>query len=177
MTITTARLVLRRLLPADVSEAYVDWLNDPEVKRFLETRHVKQDGESVRNFVTEKAASDNEFLFGIFLIEDGRHIGNIKVGPISKIHHLADVSLLIGVRDCWGKGYAAEAISAVSRHAFDALGVRKLSASMYVLNEGSRRAFLKVGYVEEGRRRSHYMLDGSPCDLVELGLLPDDLAN
>jgi len=174
MTIKTARLQLRELRPSDVSEAYVAWLNDPEVSQYLETRHSLQNMETVRAFVEMVLARENEHLFGIFL-HDGRHIGNIKVGPVRAYHNLADVSLLIGARDCWGKGYAAEAIEAASRHAFVALGVRKLCASMYAPNEGSRRAFLKTGYREEGRRRNHYVLDGTPCDLVELGLLPEDL--
>lgn len=176
MEILTQRLRLRRLVPADVTAAYVGWLNDAEVKRFLETRRSMQDEASVRDFVAQKAASANEFLFGIFLLDGGRHIGNIKVGPIHDHHDLADVSLLIGERDCWGKGFAAEAIAAVSRHAFDVLGVVKLSASMYAENEGSRHAFLKAGYVEEGRRRSHYELDGRRSDLVELGALPGEIA-
>ena len=173
MTIRTPRLMLRELTVADVSDDYVAWLNDREVSRFLETRLSAQDTGTVCDFVERVAARDDEFLFGIFL-HDGRHIGNIKVGPIRSHHAVADVSLLIGARDCWGKGYACEAIEAVSRHAFESLGVRKLSASMYAPNEGSRRAFLKAGYAEEGRRRRHYMLDGEPCDLIELGLLPED---
>lgn len=175
MEILTQRLKLRRLRPADVTDAYVGWLNHPEVTRFLETRHSEQNEVTVRAFVAEKAASDNEFLLGMFLVEDGRHIGNIKVGPIHRYHNLADVSLLIGERDCWDKGYAAEAIAAVSRYAFEVLGVAKLSASMYADNEGSRRAFLKAGYVEEGRRRQHYGLDGRRSDLVELGALPGEI--
>lgn len=174
--IRSERLLLRELEVGDVSDDYVAWLNDSEVARFLETRLSEQNTETVRAFVSAVRERANEFLFGIFLRADGRHIGNIKVGPVRAHHDLADLSLLIGARDCWGKGYACEAIVAASRHAFQALGVRKLQASMYAPNEGSRRAFLKAGYREEGRRRSHYVLDGAPCDLVELGLLPEDLA-
>lgn len=170
MEILALRLKLRRLVSADVTDTYVGWLNDPEICRFLETRHFPQDEESVREFVRAKAASDNEFLFGIFLLEGNRHIGNIKIGPINRYHNLADVSLLIGERDCWGKGYATEAIVAVTRHAFDVLGIAKLSAGMYAQNEGSRCAFIKAGYVQEGLRRRHYELEGGQrSDIVEFG--------
>ncbi|MBO6899848.1 MAG: GNAT family N-acetyltransferase [Rhizobiaceae bacterium] len=175
MEISTTRLSLRRLTPNDVTDAYVGWLNDPDVYRFLETRLSVQNKKSVLDFVAEKAASDNEFLFGMFLRDSGRHIGNIKVGPIHRHHKVADVSLLIGERDCWGKGYAAEAITAVSRHAFEKLGVAKLSAGMYVANEGSRRAFLKAGYRQEGLRRAHYESEDGRTDLVEVGALPGEI--
>jgi RimJ/RimL family protein N-acetyltransferase len=176
MRIETDRLYLRPLTEQDCREEYVSWLNDPEVNRFLETRHVPQSLDTVRAFVTGVNKSNDEHLFGMFLRACDRHIGNIKIGPIRKNHHLADVSLLIGARDCWNRGYAAEAIAAISRHAFAALGVRKLSASMYAANQASCRAFLKVGYRQEGVRRAHYLLNGEMTDLIELGLRPEDLA-
>lgn len=171
----TDRLILRELEVSDCTPEYVGWLNDSEINRYLETRHEPQDEVSVREFVERCLAKSDEFLFGIFLAEGGRHIGNIKVGPVRGHHGLADISLFIGARDCWGKGYATEAIVALSRRAFEELGVAKLSASMYAPNEGSRQAFLKAGYREEGLRRGHLELDGARCDVVELGLLPSDL--
>lgn len=175
-SIETERLRLRQLEVADVSVEYVAWLNDPEVSRYLETRHAPQDEETVRTFVERVRSREDEVLFGIFLKDAGRHIGNIKVGPVRPYHQLADISLFIGPRDCWGRGYAAEAIAAVSRYAFDELGVRKLSASMYSPNVASMHAFLRAGFREEGRRRDHFDLDGERCDMIELGLIPGDLS-
>lgn len=174
--IRTARLLLRPLTAADCTPTYLGWLEDPEINRFLETRHSVQSLESIQAFVAAVNASPAEFLYGICLpSEDGRHIGNIKVGPIRSPHALADVSLLIGARDCWGRGYAAEAISAVSGAAFSQFGVRKLSASMYAPNIGSTKAFLAAGYQQEGLRRQHYLLQDTMTDLVELGAVEGDL--
>jgi RimJ/RimL family protein N-acetyltransferase len=173
--IETDRLYLRPLTDADCTDCYANWLNDPEIARFLETRHVPQTRETVREFVATINAKDNEFLFGIYLRANDRHLGNIKVGPIHPHHRVGDVSLWIGDKTCWGNGYAAEAIAAVSRHAFDVLRARKLSASMYELNQGSYRAFIKAGYRDEGRRRAHYVFEGRRSDLLLTGLIPEDL--
>jgi len=175
MRLESHRLYLRPLTLHDCTEEYVAWLNDPEVNRFLETRHMRHDIEAVREFVQHVNSRDDEHLFGIFLKSTGAHIGNIKVGPIGKYHPLADVSLLIGARACWGQGYATEAIDAISRFAFDTLCVRKLAAGMYASNAASYRAFLKVGYRQEGLRRAHYLLNGKLSDIIELGLSPHDL--
>lgn len=172
--IDTRRLTLRPLTPDDCTSVYLGWLKDPVVNRYLETRHTAQSMAAIRSFVTKIADSPNEILFGIFRRSDAVHIGNIKVGPVKPIHLTADVSLFIGDRSAWGMGFATEAIVAVSRFAFDLMDVRKLSASMYAPNVGSTRAFLAAGYVEEGRRRAHYDLEGARCDLIELGLLPED---
>lgn len=168
--LTTKRLILRPLTEADVGEAYVGWLNDPQVNRYLETRHAPQTPETVAAFVAAVNGRNDEHLFGVFLREDGRHVGNIKVGPVRPIHRVADVSLLLGDRSVWGRGVGAEAIACVSAHAFHALGVRKLSASMYVANVASERAFLRAGWSREGLRRAHLDLDGLRSDVVELGL-------
>lgn len=174
--VQTKRLDLRELKASDFSPAYAAWLADPEINQYLETRHSVQDEASIVAYIEKCRANHDEVLFGMFLRYQGRrHIGNIKVGPLRAYHLLADVSLLIGARDCWGKGLAAEAIAEASRYAFENMGVKKLSASMYAPNVGSKNAFLKVGYREEGLRRAHYRLGERRCDLVELGLIPEDL--
>ncbi len=175
MRLDAERLYLRPLTPEDVSGVYVAWLNDPAVTRYLETRHAPQTPEAVRAFVEGVNARDNEHLFGIFEREGGRHVGNIKLGPVHPVHSVGDVSLLIGERDVWGRGYAAEAIRRIVRHAFEDLGVFKLSASLYCENVGSERAFRKAGFLREGLRAKHYDLEGARSDIVELGLCADEV--
>ena len=172
MRLDAARLYLRPLSAVDVTPAYVGWLNDPLVNRYLETRHSPQTPQTVAAFVAAVNARDNEHLFGVFLRELDGHIGNIKLGPVHPIHRLGDVSLLIGERGVWGQGYATEAIARLARHAFEDLDVAKLSASLYAANVASERAFLKAGFEREGLRPAHYDLDGARSDIVELGLAP-----
>lgn len=173
--LVSERLCLKRLSAAECTEIYVGWLNDPEVNKYLETRFSGiQTKASIRSFVDDVNRRGNEYLFGIFLRAGDRHIGNIKLGPVTVAHGIADVSLFIGERDAWGKGYASEAIQSITDFGFQSLGLRKLCASMYAPNEGSRRAFLKCGYREEGRRPDHYLLDERPCDLVLLSLFRSD---
>jgi ribosomal-protein-alanine N-acetyltransferase len=163
------RIYLRRLRAGDVSAAYLGWMTDPAVNRFLESRFAEHDMDSLRAFVL-KMADDRANLFaGIFLRHHDRHIGNIKLGPIDAHHRRADIGLLVGERDCWGKGYASEAIAILSEFAFAQLGLHRLSAGMYAENEGSARAFEKAGYVREGLLRSHWSCDGKRQDGICLG--------
>lgn len=169
------RLYLRGLSPVDCTETYVEWLNDPEVNRYLETRFSgTQSLETIRRFVEETNRRANEHLFGIFQRADDLHIGNIKLGPVLTAHGLGDVSLFIGMRAAWARGYASESIQLITDFGFRSLGMRKLCSSMYAPNEGSRRAFLRSGYREEARRPDHYLLDDRPCDLVLMGLQRSD---
>ncbi|MBY0431841.1 MAG: GNAT family N-acetyltransferase [Rhodospirillales bacterium] len=102
--------------------------------------------------------------------DDGRHVGNIKLGPINRHHRRGDIGLLIGERDQWGRGLAAEAIAAMTAYAFAELGLNKVVAGCYAANEGSRRAFLKAGFAEVARRPRprHWLSDGVWQDDVVL---------
>ena len=57
------------------------------------------------------------------------------------------VRILLGDKNCWGKGYATETIEVLTEHAFGVLGLHKLTAGAYAENVGSIRAFEKAGFL------------------------------
>ncbi len=163
-------LLLRTLRIEDASPKYLAWLSDVDVSRYLEIRFSAPGSlDDLRGFVAATNDSDDTLLLGMFLREDARHIGNIKLGPINRHHGTGDIGLLIGERSEWGKGYASEAIALLADYAFALLNLAKLTASCYSDNEGSRRVFLKAGFIEEGRRVAQYMSCGKRQDGVMLG--------
>lgn len=164
------RIYLRALRPSDVSQRYVNWLNDPEINRYLESRFSSHDLNSTEAFVACVAESDSSVLFGIFKAADDSHVGNIKVGPIEIKHATADIGLMIGERRAWGKGFGSEAIQLVSQWAFDDLGLKKLTAGAYAENVGSIKAFERAGFEIEGRRLSQAEIaPGVRIDVVLMG--------
>lgn len=163
------RVYLREVRPTDVGDAYYGWMNDPEVTRYLESRFYPQSLESLHSFVSGKLGDRDNVFLAIVLRADDRHVGNIKLGPVDWIHRTADIGLLVGERDCWGKGYATEAISLVTDYAFRTLNLRKVTASCYGNNPGSARAFEKAGFEVEGARRAQFHSDGEYVDQILLG--------
>jgi ribosomal-protein-alanine N-acetyltransferase len=169
------RVGLRPLLPEDVGERYVAWMTDPEVTRFLESRFESHTQDSLRRYVEEIDGRADTLFFAIVELPGGRHVGNVKIGPIDPRHGTADLGILIGEKDCWGRGYAAEAIALATREAFARLGARKLTASCYGNNTGSARAFLRAGWQAEGTRPAQFVgVDGEPQDQMLLGILRED---
>ncbi len=169
------RLLLRSLTEADAREHYLAWMRDPEVLRYLEARLCHHSLESLRSFIEGCNRSATDLLLGI-CVKDGRHIGNIKLGPINDYHRHAAIGLLVGEKDCWGQGYAGEAIARLSRYAFEALGLEKLYAGCYASNLGSVRAFHNAGYAEEARQKGMWLCDGRREGNVQVGLTRDDWA-
>lgn len=170
ISIANENIFLRTLRRNDASTVYLSWLSDPEVNAYLEVRFsppiTTSDLEAFIDCVNE---SSDTLMLGIFLQKGGCHIGNIKLGPIDWNHQVAEIGFLIGDKEQWGKGYASKAISLLTDYAFDKLGLVKITSGCYAQNEGSRRALLNAGYIEEGRRLSQWVVAGCRQDGILMG--------
>lgn len=165
------RIILRPLSILDAKTAYVSWMNDADVVRYLESRFTTYTAKDIEEYIERCNGDPHVYLFGIFWRESEKHIGNIKLGPVNDYHHHGDIGLVIGEKEYWGKGVATEAIGLLSNYAFEKLGLNKVTAGAYQANIGSIKAFEKVGFDVEGIRRKQYMCSSEYVDGVLLGLL------
>jgi len=171
------RIVLRPLRETDVSAAYLGWMNDQEVTHGLESRFHRHTAESLRDFVRAVNQSGDHVFWAIVLRVDGRHIGNLKLGPIDRNHGTAEMGLMIGEKNCWGKGLGSEAIAVATEYAFSRLDLRKLTAGSYADNPGSVKAFLKAGWIQEAILREQFLREGRPVDGIRLAVLAGAWSN
>ena len=163
-------IYLRNVCLEDVNDSYYQWLNDPQVNQFLETRFVVQSKEKIAEFVASKDGNANEILLAICDKKHDLHIGNIKLGPINWYHRRAEISLLIGNKEYWGKGIATQAIQLISQFAFQTLNLNKLMAGAYKHNIGSIKAFQKCGYKIEGEVEDYVLVNNQGVSLIKLGI-------
>ena len=162
----TENLKLNTLREANADVSYLSWMQDPIVIQYLENRFEPVDQKSIEAFIKRMNESEDNLLLGIFIGD--QHIGNIKLGPINPRHLRASIGLLVGEQEQWGKGFATEAISALTRYAFHTLGLHKVTAGCYEANLGSIRAFLKAGWGEEARLAKNSRCGGVWQDVVLL---------
>ena len=71
-------------------------------------------------------------------------------------------------------GYGREALETLAGYAFDQLGLHKLTAEAFAVNEASMSLLESVGFVEEGRFREEEYVDGEWVDVVRYGLLASE---
>lgn len=164
------RLYLREIRLSDVNEDYYRWMNDSEVTQYMESRFSGNSLESIRNFVASKQGKPDCIFLAIVLKEGDRHIGNIKLEPINRIHSHAELGIMIGNKPDWGKGYATEAIRLAVDYAFHKLNLRRVNAGCYSNNIFSLKAFKKVGFEIEGVRKEHFLFNGQYVDHILLGI-------
>jgi RimJ/RimL family protein N-acetyltransferase len=168
--LTKNRIILRQLTVDDVTQNYVDWMNDPVVNEYLESRSVTHSMETVIEFVSNMHKSREDILFGIFFGKNEKHIGNIKLGQINEYQKSATIGLAIGDKDFWGKGIATMAISLVTNYGFMDLELEKICAGCYEHNLGSKKAFLKTGYQVEGFLKNQVKTVGGREGVWQMGV-------
>lgn len=164
-----ASISLAPLEVEHVSNDYVGWLNDPLVTRYTEVAGA-QTAASITEYVRKTVTAPDAAIWRILDDEDV-HVGNIRLSNVRWKYLRAEVAILIGRRDRWGRGIAAAAIELLAEHAFGRLALHKLSAGMLAPNSASRRAFEKAGFALEATLRDHARLDDAFCDVFVLARL------
>ena len=165
MSLYGQRIILRQIKIA--TRQYVDWLNDIEVNRYLESRFTKQTMETCQDFINNANGDINTYFYGIYV--KGVHVGNIKL-HINPRHNYGNIGFLIGDKSNWGKGNTTEAIKTVVKFAFETLELKKVWAGVYEQNKGSIKALKKVGFTEEGRQKRHYLSEGKYIDGISMAI-------
>lgn len=82
-------------------------------------------------------------------------------------------SLAVGILDpiALGQGFGTEAISLLLDHAFEVLGLHRLSVRVLAYNHRAIRAYQKCGFKIEGREREAAFVNGAWHDDLIMGLL------
>jgi len=103
-----------------------------------------------------------------FAIEtlDCRHIGNCVYYNFDREKSEAEVGIMIGEYDCWGKGYGADAVATLVDYIFREVGLQRVYLKTLDWNERAQRCFLKCGFIPCGR----LVKNGYQFVLMEMGL-------
>jgi RimJ/RimL family protein N-acetyltransferase len=154
--------------------AYAGWANDRETTRFMGIGPYPVTEHAIQDYVRSFDGRPDAMILAIREKGSGRHIGNITLQDIDWRDRRGEIGILLGEEDARGKGCGTEAIGLVVRHAFERLGLTKLTAGVISGNEASKRAFEKNGFVVEGVLRQHHFTGGSYRDALRLGLLASE---
>ena len=142
----TDRLILRQPAVADADAVFV-WTSDPEVNRYM-SYPLHTDIEVTRQWLraveqdTEVQAAKENYTFGFVRRSDGLLIGS------GGIRRQEDGTWDFGYnlrRDCWGLGYATEAVKAIIDFAHIQRGAKVFAAHHAVDNPASGRVMEKCG--------------------------------
>jgi ribosomal-protein-alanine N-acetyltransferase len=159
------RLVtLRRFTAADVTPAYLGWLQDAAVVRYSNQRFRRHTPETCAAYLRSFEGSDNLFLT-ITRRADQRVVGTMTA-YVAKAHGTADLGILVGDRTAWGQGIGLDAWQSLMAHLFVATGLRKVTAGTLRPNVGMVRIMERAGMTVEGVRERQEIIEGVPVDAL-----------
>ena len=160
------RLVFLPLSLKHLSQEYLDWLNDFEVNRYLESRQ-GYNKKLLENFLKEQERKDILF-WAIHTKEKNKHIGNIKIDPINLESNSGEYGILIGDKSSWGKGYAKEATSKIIQYCFDTLKLSKITLGVVSENKRAIKLYENLGFKRERIVKNFGVYDGKECDSIRM---------
>jgi RimJ/RimL family protein N-acetyltransferase len=111
----------------------------------------------------------------VFTIEtlDGKDVGGISYHSRNRKNGTFSFGVVIA-REHRRKGYAEDAVRILLRYAFWERRYQKCNSACVASNAESIRLHQKLGFLEEGRRRRQWFLDGGFEDDVLFGLTREE---
>jgi RimJ/RimL family protein N-acetyltransferase len=165
--------------PETDSETIAAWTRDPEFQHLLETgaprpwsaRAVKAD---MAEMLGDEKPREHEYSFVIRALADDQLIGftGLEVNHWSQRN--AWISIGIGPRAFWGKGYGTDAMRVLMRFAFMELNLDRLTLNVFAYNERAQRSYLKAGFHIEGCQRERLRRGSRRYDMIFMGILRDE---
>jgi RimJ/RimL family protein N-acetyltransferase len=126
-----------------------------------------------RAFWESTRANPNSELFAIETL-DGELVGGCSLFDIDARNRSAVLGIWVG-KPYWDHGYGTDAVRTLCRFGFREMNFRRVSLGVYGSNPRAVRAYEKVGFKVEGRRRRAQFVRGGYVDAIDMGLLPGDL--
>ena len=103
--------------------------------------------------------------------ENGTYIGQIDFINIDWKNRTSLLGIVIGNKENHSKGYGQEAINLLLKFAFEELNLHKLELEVRDYNEKAYNCYKKCGFVEEGRKRENFYINGKYTDTIFMGIL------
>ena len=100
----------------------------------------------------------------------GEHIGEFHVA-IEEAWGDGQISILIGRKDLWHKGYGTATMRAGLNLSFGQLGLYRVWVDVPEYNTAARRMFERLGFKHEGTLRKSRPHEGARFDSVVMGML------
>ena len=145
------RLVFKRLSEEHISTTYLNWLNDTEVYKYLESGG-NYTLDMLKAYIEEQYKKEIYF-WAIHLKDSNKHIGNIKIDPINLEANSGEYGILMGDRSNWGKGYAKEASLRVIEYCFNELKLNKITLGVVEDNSNAVFLYKKIGFKIDTRTK------------------------
>ncbi len=177
-------ITLRQVTREDVSRIK-QWLEDDEVAdswfgrySYGEPAHLGYRPNEMENASDDdfaKILEDPEHLTLSIYTELEDHIGEVHL-TLEEALGDGQMSILIGRKDLWNRGYGRASVRAALDTAFNEYGLYRIWVDVPEYNMAARALFERLGFVHEGTLRKSRPHEGSRFDSAVMGILAAEYA-
>jgi RimJ/RimL family protein N-acetyltransferase len=169
---------LRALERSDL-DRNLRWVNDREVTEHLLLRYPMSE-ESERAWLEDVTARPPSYTGGVhFAIEiaadastgAGEHIGNCGFQSAHPLDRSAELGVMIGAKEHWGRGHGYDALRTLLAFGFRALNLRRIWLRVDADHPRAIALYERLGFRGEGLLRSTDWRRGHPVDVLVMGIL------
>ena len=163
---------LRELDKDDIKEIN-KWRNNPELIALLAApfRYINHaiDDKWYENYLINR---NNAIRCAI--LDGEKLLGVISLLVIDYINQSAELHIMIGDSQNYGKGAGTFAIKEMLNHAFFNLNLRRIELTVLDSNERAKHVYSKIGFIKEGTKRGAVYKKGVFHDLELYSILREE---
>ncbi|WP_405455558.1 GNAT family N-acetyltransferase [Streptomyces sp. NBC_00101] len=168
------KALLRPFSPDDAPRM-IAILDDPEVRRFTFEPSSELTPELVRAWYASRHTQDDRLDLAVTDRVTGELVGEVVLNEWSPAERSCGFRTLIAAAGR-GRGLGTEATRLVVGHAFESLGLRRVSLEVYSTNHRALRVYRKVGFREVGVRTRAQLREGVWNDETLMAVTADEWA-
>lgn len=170
MKYTTDRIELRPLdFDLLYEPPYIDWMEDREVNKYNSHGIFPLTPKSREEFI-ESINNKNTIVWSIWLHKN-IWVGNISLQSFDWINRSAELAILLGNKEYWGKGIGTEASKVVLYHGFRKLNLNRIWLGTMEINTGMIKIAYNIKMSWEGRSKKALFYEGAYRDIVHYSIL------
>ncbi len=171
-TLTGKRVYLRPFCINDLP--YIQkWSNDDELRKLTGAIAPMSNAET-KKWYEDLLTDKDRMWFAIVLKKGDRVIGEAGLLRMFRPWRNTDMTIIIGEKDAWGKGYGTETGRLLLDYAFKQLGFHRISVGVVGFNQRALRFWESLGFKKEGIERDEYYYDNEYSDGIMMSILEDE---
>lgn len=152
-------------------ELWQTWDTDLNVQAFMpESSNEHHDIEDQYTYIEECEVDENGYYWSIET-QEGVTVGTVALTEYNNYHGVANLGIVIGDKNYWGKGIATDVITALVRHAFTHLKLFHIGAEVEEENVPMVKVLEKVGFKQDGLFESARVKNGKRINVYHFGLV------
>lgn len=161
------KVCLRAYRDEDILKA-ISFINDRELKKFL-TKQIPfpttiwEEEEWIQS---QRGDESGEYNFAIEDIKTKKYIGGCGIHKVNWVARVAEVGIMIGDKNYWGKGYGTDAMKVLMKFVFEEMNMNKIRLSTFSFNERAIKCYKKCGYEVEGVLKNEVFKEGKYYDEI-----------